>query len=140
MAPILTRSASRIVRAISSILPRHTKRLVLWSVLYTRLHGKRVMSKEQCERLNQILTLCEDKDALALPAQLGVFIWSDLDDCSMATNKAIRGEKTIEASASEFIRSIPKFLRYASDALMLKDFQSLLSFYVEQRHQREVAY
>jgi hypothetical protein len=129
MATILARGARSALRAISSALPCHTKRLVFWSVLYSRLQGGRATTKEQCDRLNQALVLCKDNDALMLPTHFGTLLWKDLDDCSTVTDKAIRGEKTIESAAREFICSIPQGLRYASDALMLKDFQALLSIY-----------
>lgn len=140
MAPLLVRGVSRTVRAISSVLPCHTKRLVLWSVLYSKMHGRRDMTKEQRECLNKVLVLCKDNAALALPAQLGVYIWTDLDECSAVTAKAVNGEETIEEAAKEFISSIPNWLRYASDALMSKDFKELLTFYIEHRHGRSVTH
>ena len=140
MAPIFARCISRSVRAISSVLPCHTKRLVLWSVLYSKMHGKQEMTQEQRDCLNQALDLSKDNAALVLPTQLGVFIWTDLDECSAETTKAVSGEKTIEAAAKDFIRCIPEWLRYASDAFMLKDFKKLLSFYMEHRHHRELVH
>lgn len=137
MSPFLARGVSRTVRAISSVLPCHTKRLVLWSVLYSKMHGRRDMTKEQCDRLNEVLELCKDNAALALPAQLGVYIWKDLDECTAATTRAVRGEESIDAAAKDFISSIPDWLRYASDAFMVKDFQKLLTFYLENRHNRQ---
>jgi hypothetical protein len=127
MASILAQSAHHALRAISTVLPNHTKRLVLWSTLYGRMCGQQSFTKEQCDRLNGAMVLVKDNAALALPAKLGKFIWSDLEACTAAVRKAIRGEKGPEEAAAEFLRSIPTFLRYASDALMLKDFQTLLS-------------
>lgn len=140
MAPILVRCISRSVRAISSVLPCHTKRLVLWSVLYSKMYGRHDMTQEQRDYLNQALDLSKDNAALVLPAQLGVFIWTDLDECSAETTKAVNGEKTIDAAARDFTRCIPDWLRYASDAFMLKDFKQLLSFYMEHRHHRELVH
>ena len=139
MAPFIFRGVTRTVRAISSVLPCHTKRLVLWSVLYSKLNGRRDMTKEQRDRLNQVLVLCKDDDALTLPTQLGVFIWNDLDQCSKATNEVVTGEKTIEAAAKDFLNSVPKWLRYASDAFMITDFQKLLTFYMDQKHHQPTA-
>lgn len=129
MASILARGVRSTLRAISSILPCHTKRLVLWSVLHSKMHGGHGTTKEQCDRLNQALVLCKDNDALMLPTRFGTLLWKDLDDCSTVTDKAISGEKSMEVAAKEFICGIPQSLRYASDAFMLRDFQALLAIY-----------
>lgn len=98
------------------------------------------MTKEQRDCLNHVLVLSKDDAALVLPAQLGVFIWTDLDACSAETSKVVSGEKSIEAAATDFTRCIPNWLRYASDAFMLKDFKQLLSFYMEHRHHKELVH
>lgn len=127
MASICLQGAAKALRAISTLLPQHTKRLVLWSTLYGRMCGGKGFTKEQSARLNKALVLCKDHKALSLPAQLGKFIWSDLDACCVAARKAIRGENSFETAATEFVRNIPSWLRYASDTFMRRDFQSLLS-------------
>lgn len=128
MATLFARGAAKALRAISStVLPNHMKRLVLWCTLYGRMCGQQDFTKEQCDRLNGAMALAKDQSALALPAKLGKYIWSDLDACVGAARKAIRGEKKADEAATDFIRSIPSWLRYASDAFMLKDFKSLLA-------------
>ncbi len=128
MASIMAQSVKNVLRAISStVLPNHTKRLVLWSALSSRMCDAQEFTKEQCDRLNATMALAKDHSALALPVQLGKYIWSDLDECTAAARKAIRGEKKAEEAAADFIRSIPAWLRYASDAFMLRDFRLLLS-------------
>lgn len=127
MASIYAQGTSKVLRVISTVLPQHTKRLVLWSTLYGKMCGGQSFTKEQCDRLNTALALCKDNGALALPAQLGKFIWNDLDGCCTAARRAIRGEKSAETAAAEFVRNIPSWLRYASDAFMLRDFQSLMA-------------
>lgn len=127
MASLLTQSASKALRTISTILPQHTKRLVLWSSLYSKMHGGKKFTPEQRENLNGALALCKDQSALELPAMLGQFISKDLDGCMVATKIAMRKEKPEAEAAAEFIRNIPSWLRYASEALMLQDFQLLLS-------------
>lgn len=117
----------RTLRAISTLLPAHTKRLVLWSTLYSKMCGQQSFTKEQCARLNGAMSLVKDHAALDLPAKLGKFISSDLDECTAAARTAIRGETKVEEAAAAFVRSIPSWLRYASDAFMLKDFMSLLA-------------
>lgn len=127
MASLLAQGASKALRAFSTILPQHTKRLVLWCSLYSNMCNAQSLTQEQRDRLNGALALCKDQGALNLPAKLGKFIWKDLDNCMAAARTAIRGEKPEEAAAEEFVRSVPSWLRYASDAFMLKDFQSLLA-------------
>lgn len=126
MASLLTQGASAALRTISTILPQHTKRVVLWASLYSKMCGGKKFTPEQRESLNSALALCKDQNALELPGMLGQFISNDLDGCMVAAKKAMRKEKPEEA-ASEFVRSIPSWLRYASEALMLKDFQQLLA-------------
>lgn len=127
MASLLAQGASKALRTISTVLPQHTKRLVLWCSLYGKMCGNQNFTKEQRTSLNSALALCKDQEALELPAMLGKFISQDLDGCMVAARKAIRGEKTEEAAAEDFVLSVPSWLRYASDALMLSDFRSLLA-------------
>lgn len=134
MASLLAQGASKALRTISTVLPQHTKRLVLWCSLYGKMCGNQSFTKEQRTSLNSALALCKDQEALELPAMLGKFISKDLDDCMAAARKAIRGEKTEEAAAEDFVHSVPSWLRYASDALMLRDFRELLA-----THRRAIA-
>ncbi|BAW19320.1 hypothetical protein [Ralstonia phage RP31] len=111
------------------MLPAHTKRLVLWSTLYSKMCGAQRFTKEQCDRLNGAFALCKDNSALDLPAKLGKFISNDLDECTAVAKTAIRGEQKEDEAAAEFVRNIPSWLRYASDAFMLKDFKTLLAIH-----------
>ncbi len=135
MATILARSISTILRVISSALPNHMKRLVLWSSLYCKMCGTRSITKaeakEMGERLNDALVITKDSAAFIFPAGVSNFIWLDLDDCITAAFNAIRSGKPSDIAGMEFVRSIPEWLRYASEPFMLKDFQSLLT--VHQR-------
>lgn len=127
MTSFFVKSAAWLLKTLSNCLPKHTKRLVLWSTLYGMMCGQQRFTEEQRSRLNGALTLCKDREALDLPASLGKFIWKDLDGCTKAAKQAIRGERKAEEAALEFVRSIPKCLRYASEAFMLKDFTLLLA-------------
>lgn len=123
----LAQGVSKTLQTISAILPQHTRRLVLWGALYSKMCGGQRFTKEQSDRLNKALSLCKDSAALTLPAFLGKYISSELDNCSDAARKAIRGEESDEEAAKNFVLNVPSCLRYASDAFMLKDFQSLLA-------------
>lgn len=127
MRLFLTQGVSKTLRKISAILPQHTRRLVLWGALYSKMCGSHNFTQEQSDRLNKALSLCKDNAALILPAMLGKYLWPDLDKCSIAAKKAIRGEETDEVAAQAFVHGIPSFLRYANEAFMLKDFESLLA-------------
>jgi hypothetical protein len=128
MAPIIAQGVGKTLRAISStLLPAHTKRLVFWSSFYSKMCGAQKFTKEQCDRLNGTMKLAKDRNALDLPAKLGKFIWPELEECTAAARTAIRGEKKAEEAAADFLRSIPKWMRYASDAFMLNDFMQLMA-------------
>lgn len=134
MAPIIAQNVGKALRAISStILPAHTKRLVFWSTLYSKMCGAQSFTKEQCDRLNGSMKLAKDRNALDLPAKLGKFIWPELEECTAAARKAIRDEKKADEAAADFLRSIPSWMRYASDSFMLKDFMSLLATHQRSR-------
>lgn len=134
-ATIIARGISTILRAISAILPNHTKRLVLWSSLYCRMCGAQNFTKDEAkemgERINDALVITKDSAAFIFPVAVSKFICMDLDECIAAAYKAILNGKPSESASMEFVQSIPTWLRYASDAFMLKDFQSLLT--VHQR-------
>lgn len=138
MAPILAEGVSRALKAISTHLPAHTKRLVLWSTLYCNMCDAQKLTKEQSDQLNSALTLCKDQGALKLPAQLCKFISRDLDACRAAAIHAFRGEQKKDDAAMDFLRSIPSWLRYASDAFMLNDFNTLLAIHRPGRMHRAV--
>jgi hypothetical protein len=124
----LAQGVSKTLQTISAVLlPKHTRRLVLWSTLYNSMCGGKMFTPEQTERLNAALSLCKDSNALTLPAILGKFIWPDLDGCTLAARQAILGEQPATVAGKEFVHSIPTWLRYASDATVLKDFESLLA-------------
>lgn len=134
MAPIVAQNVGKALRAISStVLPAHTKRLVFWTTLYSKMCGAQTFTKEQCDRLNGTLTLCKDHGALDLPAKLAKFIWPELEECTAAARKAIRGEKKADEAAADFLRSIPSWLRYASDLFMLNDFNLLMATHQRSR-------
>lgn len=128
MAPIFTQGARKVLKGLTTILPQHTKRLVLWSTLYSKMMcGDSKITNEQCHRLNSAMSLSKDDGALTLPSGLTKYIGHDLDACINAVKNAIRGDSTAaERAAQEFVRCIPARLRYASDAFMLSDFQSLM--------------
>lgn len=131
MANFITRIISTILRVIFKILPNHTKRLVLWSTLYSKICGARKYSKEEAqqlgERLNNVLTITKDTKAFIFPVGMSQFISSDLDGCSNAIINAVRNTQTAEAAAKEFVRQIPQWLRYASEPFMVRDFSVLLT-------------
>ena len=134
MRLFLTQGVSKTLRKISAILPQHTRRLVLWGALYSKMCGSHNFTQEQSDRLNKALSLCKDNAALILPAPLGKYLWPDLDKCSIAARKAIRGEEPVEVAAQAFVHGIPLFLRYANEAFMLKDFESLLATHRQAAH------
>lgn len=134
MSPVLVQGTSRLLRGVARVLPRHTKRLVLWCSLYSKVHNRKDITKEQCISLNNLLVLCKDIKAFKFSAQLGSFLWNDLEDCSRVTGKAIRGEKTMDEAAVEFIHGIPVWLRYASDAFMISDFETMLRAHGRDSH------
>lgn len=131
MANILARGASRALRSLAPVLPQHIKRLILWCALYGKMCGAQTFTKEQCDKLNGALKLCKDVAAMALPAGLSKYIWQDLDDTVIVAKAAIRNGGVSEDAALLFVKSIPKWLRYASDTFILTDFELLMA--VHQR-------
>lgn len=126
MPSILAKSISKALRGLSAILPKHTKRLLLWTLLYSRVSGK-TFTAEQKAKLNEALSLCKDQNALALPVQLDKYLGCELDICQTVTTEAASGEKSGSIAEPEFLNAIPQWLRYASDSLMIRDFRSLMT-------------
>lgn len=131
---VIAQGVSKTLQTISAVLPKHTRRLVLWGALYSKMCGGQSLTKEQTERLNNTLSLCKDSSALVLPGILGKYLWSDLDHCSTAVKNAICNEANAEEAALSFVHHVPSFLRYASDAFTLNDFQSLLATHRQAIH------
>lgn len=131
MNNILTQRISTILRVIYKKLPRHIKRLVLWSVLYSKLCGPKKLTKEEvlkmAERLNAVLPVARNTAACALPMTYGRVGLKSLDECAAIVQKTIKSGKSGETNLADFVKSIPEWMRYASTPLMQKDFQVVVA-------------
>lgn len=114
-----------VLQGIARLLPNNTKRIVLWSTLYSKMCSGREVPSENTARLNQIMGLAKTVEATKLPVKMGDVIWKDLDQCSDAVSDAVHG-KSLEECAKRFVQSIPKFLQYASERYITEDFIRLV--------------
>lgn len=115
-----------VLQGIARFLPDNTKRIVLWSTLYSKMCSAREVPSENTARLNQIMGLAKTVEATKLPIKMGDVIWKDLDQCSDAVSDAVLG-KSLEDCAKRFVQSIPMFLRYASERYITEDFIRLVT-------------
>lgn len=99
--------------------------------MYSKICGERKYSKEEAqqlgERLNKVLTITKDTKAFIFPVGMSQFISHDLDGCSKAIIDAVKNTQSAESAAKEFVQQIPKWLQYASEPFMVRDFSTLLT-------------
>lgn len=114
-----------ILTAIAYVLPSHSRRLVLWSTLYGLICNKREVTTTTAAELNDLLGLAKCDQATALPIRLGSVIWADLSKCLQAISDAMHGKNVAEC-ADDFIASVPKWLRYASERYIREDFERIV--------------
>jgi hypothetical protein len=83
---------------------------------------------EMRHKLNQMLKLSEDDNALKFPVHLSHAIWRNrpLEQGIRLSLKSDSLQERAHSVGKKVIEAMPKFLRYGDDTRMLKDVEQLL--------------
>lgn len=106
-------------------LPNRTKRLILFASLSARMCNTTRFDKTTLSKLNQVMLLGSDDNALNLPVQLSKVIWKGDTGVQVLCPEpqAIDPQAAIE----RVFQAIPSWLRYAQPETIRADLMTFMS-------------
>jgi hypothetical protein len=122
---------------LEKTLPDRMKRLIFISSFLAHIHKCRKSDDALISKLNELLELSGDKNALVLPMQLHDKIWSDVKLDQILNNKSVRLSSFDEIASYEFlstklrivseeiVEATPAWLKYSSKTKMRSDLITL---------------
>lgn len=121
---------------IGKVLPNNTKRIVLLSTLAANIVDIKYGDDEIIHKLNDLLLLCNDDNALKLPITLSKVIWKH-DDTGELSNIYYRYNNStfiVKDVITKIISKIPKWLMYDNTDIVKIDIEELLNACNTLRH------
>ena len=126
------------VREMSTLIPKKAKRLIFVISILALIENSKILNKELTHKLNTILQLAYDEDALKFPAYLKEWIWSnhikdrmiEVDGIKfdLADNAAIiRHDPRCVMLANSILSITPLWLMYANAEEMTHDIRMLFT-------------
>lgn len=128
-------------KVLGRILPNRTKRLIFVGSLIAHIQNCNTADKALISKLNTLLHLCGDENALMLPMQLHQKIWRNVnidqlfedkgfqvndDNGLLAINQSKYTSKKIRTLSEDIIKIMPNWLKYSSNNRMRQDLITLL--------------
>jgi hypothetical protein len=109
-------------------LPERTKRLMFLASFSAQLKDPKEMNGELLHKLNVLLSLSVDDNALKLPVHLSHAIWRNrpLEPGVRLSLKAESLQDRAYSISRKVVAAMPSWLRYGDDASMSKDVVDLL--------------
>lgn len=124
----MTQFNAQVLRAMYHLIPRHMKRLVLWSSVVSAYRKSNEVDNACVKALNDLLGLCKKESAMALPITISRVIWQDVDGAVQVLHDAgavtVLNQKAL--LRERFIKAIPSWLRYSNECKMGDDFDKLI--------------
>lgn len=138
--------ADLITSFLTRILPDRTKRLVLLSSLTARLRDTNFFDQCTIEKLNKLMVLASNPEAIGLPVHLSKVIWQGKDvkyimhSCFLNQSVSLlaNGDESarysniqlsITNTAMNIIDGMPSWLRYGKKDEIMNDIVNLLNNY-----------
>jgi hypothetical protein len=118
-------------------LPVRTKRLMFLASFSAQLKDPKEINRELLHKLNKVLSLSADDNALKFPVHLSHAIWRNrpLEPGVKLSLKTEAVRDRAHAVARKVIAAMPEWLRYDDEAKMSEDVENLL----QNLHQPELA-
>lgn len=124
--PVTRRVRSGISGLLSRLLPTRTKRLILFASLSARIcDDKTKFNSATLHKLNSVMALSSEDQALALPVQLSKVIWKK--DSGNVLLYPTKDAAAAEGVVDKIMSEIPGWLKYSNKKGMREDLQRLLS-------------
>lgn len=110
---------------LSFFLSKHTKRLVYFASLYGILFPIEQLKSDVVEKLNSVMGLARDTNALMLPATFSRVVWRDVEvkdilEAAENSNKA-SDDFEIKMWSTMLVKSSSSWLRFASSDEMQRE-------------------
>ena len=115
---------------LNFILPDRTKRLILLSSLASALNHCDSLDKQTIRKLNALLSLAYNDEAMYFPISISDMIWHNVDLISLETQSANLNvdESIISLTKTEYILNhIPTWLKYGTYENIKKDVLQILN-------------
>ena len=117
------------VSRLGNRMQPRTKRLVLLSSLAAAIEGRDHFDRATIDKLNRVLALAHEPNAVQIPALLSKTIWQGRITRELLSGNAVQDEPNADRLArivETVISSIPSWLRYGDDTQLKKDISQLL--------------
>lgn len=111
-------------RLLSKILPDRTKRLILLASLTAWLSSKTGFDQKTCHKLNTMMQLCSDDNALEFPMLLNKVIWKG--DSGNIQLSPEHNNIDLNNTVTRLVTQVPCWLRYSDTATIKKDISHIL--------------
>jgi len=102
------------------LLPRHIKRLMLYSSLTAIIRHQPELDRDTLEKLNDVMHLSSDVDAMKFPVFIKRAIWKGEQPIQIHPDMFV-GSPTatnVDALAQQLIDKIPRWLRYDHESTL----------------------
>ena len=115
---------------LGKMLPERLIRTLFLSSLYSQLFQVNTLDVRVYRRLNEIMKICDNDNALGLGMHYAKVFWGDEELAHIEVELNEKGhltlsENTIEAMAKRIVEETPRWMRYAQED-MLTDIKQLL--------------
>ena len=114
---------------INKLLPNRIKRLVFLSSLTAILVDMKELNNETLHKLNTLLGLCMNDNAMKLPISMRDFIWHHMTPAQVLNTEPIWDKlstESISTMSSSIIKKMPSWLHYNKDMDIKRDVEYLL--------------
>jgi hypothetical protein len=128
MKPVTDVITGRMASLAAKFLPERTKRLMFLASFGAQLKDPKEMSNELLHKLNQVLSLSPDDNALKFPVHLSHAIWRNrpLEPGVKQSFKAEGIQDRAHGIARKVVAAMPSWLHYGDEAKREKDVVDLL--------------
>lgn len=111
-------------------LSERTKRLIFLASFSARIKGQTNFDSETLHKLNKVMALASNDEAVRLPVHLSRAIWRGRtihEIADQAVLSASFDKERLQQFASRVLEAMPKWLRYGSDDVIRDDLAKLLT-------------
>ena len=116
---------------LSYVLPNRTKRLILLASLGYRFRESGSVSAVTIERLNALMKLCHNQDALPFTGKVGKVIWNDtliLDVSQELQQVPAPSPVYLNPIVEKILSVIPGWLRYSDEEVIKDELMTMLKY------------
>lgn len=134
MLRLTARMKSGMSSFLETSLPGRTKRLILFTSIVAKAKGTRDLDLVTLRKLNNLMDLAGEENAMKWPASLSKAIWdgkTSVDAIALLSNGDSIPESTIGDLVLQIKECVPRWLRYGRDGDLDADLQKLFQHKTE---------